>query len=77
MVPSTKSKNDCRRDDSWQSDHKQLAMLGVSIDEETGIPNTTKDNMMTDVPGLYIAGVIAAGHNANKIFIETVGNTDI
>ena len=25
---------------------------------------------MTDVPGLYIAGVIAAGHNANKIFIE-------
>ena len=45
-------------------------MLGVSIDEETGIPCHDKDNMMTDVPGLYIAGVIAAGHNANKIFIE-------
>ena len=26
--------------------------------------------MLTNVPGLYIAGVIAAGHNANKIFIE-------
>ena len=54
----------------WQSDQKQLAMLGVSIDKETGIPSHNKNNMMTDVPGLYIAGVIAAGHNANKIFIE-------
>lgn len=54
----------------WRSDHSQLAMLGVSIDAETGIPAHNKANMMTDVSGLYIAGVIAAGHNANKIFIE-------
>jgi thioredoxin reductase (NADPH) len=26
--------------------------------------------METNVPGLYIAGVLAAGHDANKIFIE-------
>jgi thioredoxin reductase (NADPH) len=26
--------------------------------------------METNTPGLYIAGVIAAGHNANKVFIE-------
>ena len=26
--------------------------------------------METNVPGVYIAGVIAAGRNANKIFIE-------
>jgi len=54
----------------WRSDHSQLAGLGVSIDDETGIPAHDKATMETDVPGLYIAGVIAAGHNANKIFIE-------
>ena len=54
----------------WRSDHSQLVDLGVTIDDETGIPAHDKDTMMTDVPGLYIAGVIAAGHNANKIFIE-------
>ena len=26
--------------------------------------------METNVPGVYVAGVIAAGFNANKIFIE-------
>ena len=26
--------------------------------------------METDVPGVYVAGVLAAGHDANKIFIE-------
>ena len=26
--------------------------------------------MRTDVPGVYIAGVLAAGYDANKIFIE-------
>lgn len=54
----------------WRSDHGQLVELGVAIDEETGIPAHDASTMMTDVPGLYIAGVIAAGHNANKIFIE-------
>jgi thioredoxin reductase (NADPH) len=54
----------------WRSDHSQLAGLGVGIDQETGIPDHDKATMETNVPGLYIAGVIAAGHNANKIFIE-------
>ena len=54
----------------WRASHRQLVALGVSIDEETGIPSHDKATMVTDVPGLYLAGVIAAGHNANKIFIE-------
>lgn len=54
----------------WRSDHSQLAELGVAIDEETGIPSHDSQTMETNVAGLYIAGVIAAGHNANKIFIE-------
>ncbi len=54
----------------WRADHTPLRALGVEIDQETGIPAHDKTTMRTNVPGLYIAGVIAAGHNANKIFIE-------
>lgn len=54
----------------WRADHGPLRHLGVTIDEETGIPRHDPETMETDVPGLYIAGVIAAGHDANKIFIE-------
>jgi thioredoxin reductase (NADPH) len=54
----------------WRADHAPLRALGVEIDEGTGKPSHDPATMQTDVPGLYIAGVIAAGHDANKIFIE-------
>ncbi len=54
----------------WRSDPYLLRSLGVSIDEETGIPTHDISTMETDVPGVFIAGVLAAGNNANKIFIE-------
>lgn len=54
----------------YTPDPKLLRTLGVSIDPETGIPAHDPETMATDVPGVYIAGVIAAGYNANKIFIE-------
>ena len=42
----------------------------LHIDPATGIPAHDPETMRTDVDGVYIAGVIAAGHDANKIFIE-------
>jgi thioredoxin reductase (NADPH) len=54
----------------WRPDRKFISGLGIDIDEETGIPSHTPDTMETNVPGIYIAGVLAAGYNANKIFIE-------
>ena len=54
----------------WRASHDGLEALGVDIDPETGIPAHDTGTMETNMPGLYIAGVIAAGHNANKIFIE-------
>jgi thioredoxin reductase (NADPH) len=54
----------------WRADHAPLMALGVEIDQESGIPSHDPATMQTNVPGLYIAGVIAAGHDANKIFIE-------
>jgi len=54
----------------WKADHTLLRSLGVEIDGTTAVPCHDADSMQTNVPGVYIAGVVAAGHDANKIFIE-------
>jgi thioredoxin reductase (NADPH) len=47
-----------------------LREAGVPIDETTGIPAHDPDTLETSVPGLFIAGVVVAGYDANKVFIE-------
>lgn len=47
-----------------------LTGLGVQVDPITGIPAHSPGTMETNVPGIYVAGVVAAGFDANKIFIE-------
>jgi len=54
----------------WRPNPTLLFDLGVEVDSETGIPTHDPASMETNVPGVYIAGVLAAGNNANKIFIE-------
>ena len=47
-----------------------LRMVDVPIDAATGIPAHDPDTLETAVPGIFIAGVIVAGFDANKVFIE-------
>ena len=47
-----------------------LAEAGVPIDPATGIPQHDPATLETTEPGLFIAGVVVAGYDANKIFIE-------
>ncbi len=54
----------------YHPDHSFLSSMGVEIDLETGRPAYDPDTMETNIKGLFIAGVIAAGNNANEIFIE-------
>ena len=54
----------------YHPDHDFLQKMGVQIDEETGRPSFSEETMETNVHGIFIAGVIAAGNNANEIFIE-------
>ncbi len=54
----------------YHPDHDFLKKMGVAIDQETGKPSFNEETMETNVQGLFIAGVIAAGNNANEIFIE-------
>ncbi len=47
-----------------------LRSSGVGIDPETGVPQHDPATMETNVPGLFVAGVLTAGYDANKVFIE-------
>jgi bacillithiol disulfide reductase len=47
-----------------------LRQIGVPIDERTGIPQHDPVTLETSRPGVFIAGVVVAGYDANKVFIE-------
>src|SRR2546425_1153181 len=54
----------------YTADLTLLRSVGVSVDDASGVPQHAPDTMETNVRGVYIAGVLASGFDANKIFIE-------
>ena len=54
----------------WRPDPVLLQSAGVPVDEETGVPAHDPSTMETPIPGLFVAGVLAAGLDGNRIFIE-------
>jgi bacillithiol disulfide reductase len=54
----------------YRTDPRLLRMLGVTIDGTTGVPKHDPQTMETNIPGVYIAGVLSCGFDANKVFIE-------
>jgi thioredoxin reductase (NADPH) len=54
----------------YHPDHDFLRKMGVGIDIETGKPMFHEETMESNIYGIFIAGVLAAGNNANEIFIE-------
>ncbi|UQD52582.1 YpdA family putative bacillithiol disulfide reductase [Bacillus methanolicus] len=54
----------------YHPDHEFLKAIGVEIDKESGRPVYDVETMETNIKGVFIAGVIAAGNDANEIFIE-------
>lgn len=54
----------------YHPNHQFIRDMGVYVDEESGRPEFDSETMETNIEGLFIAGVIAAGNNANEIFIE-------
>lgn len=47
-----------------------MRSIGISVDDETSMPQFNPDTGETNVEDVYIAGALQAGANANKIFIE-------
>ena len=54
----------------YHPDHHFIRKMGVNLNRDTGRPDYNTDTMETNVNKLFIAGVIAAGNDANEIFIE-------
>jgi thioredoxin reductase (NADPH) len=54
----------------YHADTSLLQRLGVPVDPVTGVPAHDEQTMATPVPGCYLAGVIASGNDANRLFIE-------
>lgn len=54
----------------YQPDYTFLESMGITIDSESGKPNTDPSTCETNVSGIYLAGGIVAGRQTNKIFIE-------
>lgn len=54
----------------FRPDRSFLRSIGVQTDPETGQPSYDPETMETNVNGVFIAGVVAAGSRANVIYIE-------
>jgi thioredoxin reductase (NADPH) len=54
----------------YHPDQKFLTSIDINIENESGRPQFDENTMETNIPNVYIAGVIAAGNNNNEIFIE-------
>ena len=54
----------------YHADTTMLQRLGVAVDSVSGVPAHDEATMATNLPGCYLAGVIASGNDANRLFIE-------
>ncbi|WP_307468553.1 YpdA family putative bacillithiol disulfide reductase [Paenibacillus harenae] len=54
----------------FHPDRNFLTQTGVTMEAE-GYPTFNEETMETNVPGIYLAGVVASKHEANEIFIES------
>ncbi|HUR93650.1 MAG TPA: YpdA family putative bacillithiol disulfide reductase [Gemmatimonadales bacterium] len=54
----------------YHADTTLLRRLGVPVDDASGVPAHDETTMGTPVDGVYLAGVIASGNDANRLFIE-------
>lgn len=54
----------------YRSDPALLVRAGAGLDPQTGVPEHDPSTMETDVPGLFVAGVLVGGHRPDRVFIE-------
>ena len=54
----------------YHPDFRFLRDIGVEIDPATHRPRCHAESLESNVPGIYLAGVIIAGLDTNEIFIE-------
>ena len=54
----------------YHPDFQFLERQGIKLDPETCRPQINPDTLETNVPGIYVAGVVVGGRQTSDIFIE-------
>jgi thioredoxin reductase (NADPH) len=54
----------------YHPDFSFLRSLGVSLDPKTNKPDLNPQTLESNIPGLYLAGVVIGGNATSEIFIE-------
>jgi thioredoxin reductase (NADPH) len=54
----------------YHTDNDFLRVIGITIDRDTMKPAFDPETLESNVPGIYLAGVVTAGKDTGKIFIE-------
>jgi thioredoxin reductase (NADPH) len=54
----------------YHPDFDFLRQQGIAVDPETHKPAHNPETLETNVPGIYLAGVVIGGRNTGEIFIE-------
>ncbi|MGH9937986.1 MAG: YpdA family putative bacillithiol disulfide reductase [Blastocatellia bacterium] len=54
----------------YHTDNDFLRSMGIEIDPETTKPSFNHETMESNAQGIYLAGVVTAGKETGKIFIE-------
>ncbi len=54
----------------YHPDFDLLERAGVAVDAKTSRPQCNSKTLESNVPGLYLAGVLISGRHTNEIFIE-------
>ncbi|PKO14016.1 hypothetical protein CVU37_15020 [candidate division BRC1 bacterium HGW-BRC1-1] len=54
----------------YQPDVSLLKRMGVDVDEANKRPHFNPETLETNVPGLYVAGVVTSGNVGGQVFIE-------
>lgn len=54
----------------YHPDFEFLRRVGVEVDPKSSRPNCNTKTRQSNVPGIYLAGVVISGRHTNEIFIE-------
>lgn len=54
----------------YEPDINFLKKIGINVDEQTGRPQFNENTYETNLPNVYVAGVVVSGFNTSETFIE-------
>ncbi|MDP9148134.1 MAG: NAD(P)-binding domain-containing protein, partial [Acidobacteriota bacterium] len=54
----------------YHPDYTFIKSLGVKLDEQTLKPQLNPETLESNVPGIFLAGVVIGGRHTSEIFIE-------